>query len=172
MNTKALSTRRIFFGHASAALSAPLAVAATLAAEGQDAEDVAARLGALEDANAIRALQQAYVRLVNAGAHEDVAALFADPAAALVDTSVRILSADSFGEHDVIDVAPADGTATARLHCTVETESPIEPCCTLVQMARLQGEGVVKRSERRVLESAYVKRHGAWKLARAAFRPA
>jgi len=174
MSTKPLSTRRIFFGHAGAALSAPLTVAATLAAAGQgaDAEGVSARLAALEDQNAIRALLKTYVRLVNTGAHEEIATLFADPAAALVDANVRRVSADGFGEHDVIDVRPAAGTAAARLLCTVETETPIGPSCTLVQMARIQGEGVLKKSERRVLESAYVKQHGRWKLTRAAYRPA
>jgi hypothetical protein len=155
-------------------LSAPLAISATLAAKGQgsDAEDLSARVAALEDANAIRALHQTYVRLVNASAHEEVATLFADPSAALVDDNVRNLSADRLGEHDVIDVAPVDGTATARLHCTVETATAIEPSCTLVQMARLQGEGVVKKSERRVLESTCVKQNGIWKFERAAYRPA
>ena len=174
MSTKALSTRRIFFGHAGAALSAPITIAATLAAAGQGADTggVSARLAALEDQNAIRALLKTYLRLVNAGAHKQIATLFADPAAALVDASVRRLSAAGFGEHDVIDVSPAAGTAAARLHCTVETETPIGPSCTLVQMARVQGEGVLKTSERRVLESTYVKQHGHWKLTRAAYRPA
>lgn len=174
MRTNALSTRRIFFGHAGAALSAPLAIAATTAAAGPgaDAEGVSARLAALEDQNAIRALLQTYARLVNAGAHDAAARLFADPAAALVDPSVRRLLADHMSEHDAIDVAPGGDSATSRLHCTVETETVIGPSCTLVEMARLQGEGVVKKSERRVLESAYVKQHGHWKLARASYRPA
>jgi hypothetical protein len=164
MSTKALSTRRVFFGAASAALAAPIAATATTP------EDLAARMAALEDANAILALQHAYVRLVNAGAHAEVAKLFADPSAAPLDTDVRRLSADRFGEHDVVDVSPAVGTATARTHCTVETETAIGPSCTLVEMARLQGDGVIRKAERRVLESTYVKQNGVWKIERAAYR--
>ncbi len=173
MSTKSISTRRRFFGHAGAALSAPLAIAATLAAEGQaeNPVDLAARVAALEDANAIRALQQRYLRLVNSGAHDEVGTLFADPSTALVAHSVRSLSADRFGELDVIEVALAEGTATARLQCIVEVAIAIGPSCTLVEMARLQGEGVVKKSERRVLESSYVKQRGVWKLERAVYRP-
>jgi len=141
-----------------------------LAAAGA-AED-ATHPAVLEDVNAIRALQQAYARLVNAGAHEDAAKLFADPSAAVIDPNVRRLSADRFGEHDAIEFAPGGDTATAQLLCTVDTETAIGPSCTLVEMARLQGEGVIKKSERRVLESAYVKQAGIWKISRAAYRPA
>lgn len=57
------------------------------------------------------------------------------------------------------------------IHCVVETETEIGPNCTLVEMARQQGEGVLRRSEARVLESGCVKRDGVWKLTRAVFRP-
>src|SRR5687768_9124436 len=139
MNSK--PTRRSFFGQAGAALAAPLAATAALAGESRDGGDVATRLAALEDTNAIRALQQRYARLVTAGAHAELAALFADPARAAVVENVRSLKPD--GEAAV--TLATDGTATARLACTVETATPIEPCGTLVDMARLQGDGVLKR---------------------------
>lgn len=172
MSTKVVATRRRFFGHAGAALSAPLAVATTLAAAGGEAhpDDLTARVAALEDANAIRDLQQTYVRLVNAGAHADVAKLFADSAKARVAADVRRIVVDRFGEHDAVAIAPEGGTATARLQCVVETATAIEPSCTLVDMARLQGDGVVKRSARRWLETSYVKRGGVWQLTRADYR--
>jgi hypothetical protein len=49
----------------------------------------------------------------------------------------------------------------------VTTATPIESCGTLVEMARLQGDGVIKRAERQVLTSSFVKRDGAWKIERA-----
>jgi hypothetical protein len=170
MTTRTVSTRRHFFRDASTALAVPLVASTALAAAG--AAEATTRPAALEDVNAIRALQQAYARLVNAGAHADAAQLFADPSAALLDPNVRRLLADRFSEHDAIELATGGDTATAQLLCTVETETAIGPSCTLVEMARLQGEGVIKRSERRVLESAYVKQAGVWRISHAAYRPA
>lgn len=136
-------TRRSFFGQAGAALAAPLAATAVIAPDGDD--DLAVRLARLEDSNAIRAL---------------LPALLAAPARMALDASVRSIAADG---DDAIAVA-ADGTATARLGCTVQAATPIDGGGTLVEMARLQGDGCVVRSERRVLVSAFVKRDGNWKF--------
>ncbi len=136
MNSK--PTRRSFFGAAGAAVAAPLAASGA-------ADDLAERLAALEDQNAIRAL---------------LPALLADPRRMALDASVRSLAAD---RGDAITVA-ADGTASARIDCTVETATPIASCGTLVEMARLQGDGLVVRSERRVLVGAFVKRDGVWEV--------
>jgi hypothetical protein len=174
MTTKAVSTRRRFFWQAGAAVSAPLAVSSALASQDgvERAEGSQSRLAALEDVNAIRALHQTYARLVNAGASAEIAKLFADPSEVRVDESIRSLSADGFGEQDLIEVSADRRTATARTPCIVHSESAIEPSCPLVEMARQQGEGVLRRSERRVLENAYVKQGGVWKIERSAYRPA
>jgi hypothetical protein len=133
------TTRRRFFG-AAATLAVPFAGGAAAASD-----DRAARLAALEDANAIRAL---------------LAALLAEPARLRLGADVRGIAAD---RDDAIDVTP-DGTATARFGCTVERAIPIESCGTLVEMARLQGDGYVRRTERRVLLSRFVKRNGIWEF--------
>jgi len=148
MNRK--PTRRSFFGQASLVLAAPVTA---LAAEGRG-DDVAARLAALEDANAIRELLHRYAKRVSDGVD-------APPA-----PEVRSVALDSDPE---IDVA-ANGTATARARCTVTTATPIESCGTLVDMARLQGDGVVKHVERRVLHGRLVKRQGVWRLETAELR--
>ena len=103
---------------------------------------------------------------MNAGAHADAARLFAEPAAAPIDASLRRLAADRFAAHDVIEVAADGATATARLECTVETETALTGSYTLVDMLRVQGEGSFRAVEQRVLESRYLKRDGAWKIAR------
>jgi hypothetical protein len=168
--SKETSTRRRFFHHAGAALSVPLTGTAALAARQSAGDGSAARLGALEDANAIRALQREYARLVNAGAHSDAARLFAEPRAASIDASLHRIAGDRFAEHDVIDVASDGATATARFACTVETETAIAGGHTLVDMLRAQGEGALRAVEHRVLESSYVKRNGVWKFASLALR--
>jgi len=139
-------TRRSFFGQAGAALTAPLAATAAFAGQHDAADDVAGRLAALEDANAIRTLLHAYAHDVNARAR-------AAPAA-----NVRSLSLDA---NAAIDVT-ANGTARVRVPCTVETATPIDGHETVVEMARQQGDGVIKRSERRVLTGTLVKHNGIW----------
>jgi len=153
-------TRRSFLGHAGVALAAPLAATAAFAGELDGAGYILGRLAALEDANAIRALQRRYTRLVGTGRREEIAALFADPARASVAEHVRSLALDG---DDTFAIA-TDGTATGRVPCIVTTATPIENCGTLVEMARLQGEGFVTRSERRTLATTFVKRDGAWRI--------
>lgn len=162
MSMREVSTRRRFFRHAGAALAVPLT--ATAAGSPTAADGSTARLAALEHANAIRALQCEYARLVNAGAHVDAARLFAEPAAAPIDASLRRITADRFAARDVIEVALDGATATACFECTVETEIGIAGSYTLVDMLRVQGEGAIRAVEDRVLESSYVKRGEAWKI--------
>ena len=137
MNTDDVSTRRRFLSKAGAAMSAPLAVAgANVSASGaQDRTSIEARLADLEDVNAIRKLHRTYAILVNRRAHDEVAGLFAVPSQAEVDESIGGLSANHFGEDDVIELAPDSQSATGRFHCTVQTKTPIGPTCTLVEMA-------------------------------------
>ena len=127
-------TRRTFFSHAGAALAAPLAAGAALAGESGSGDDLAARLAALEDANAIRALLQRYARLVNAGGAD------LPRYSPTAHASARF----TLDPTRRIDFAIADGTATARVACTVETATPIDGRETLVEMARLQGDGVIE----------------------------
>ena len=102
---------------------------------------------------------------LNAGAHENRVALFADPSAARLDEGIRGISREGFGEHDVIDIATDRQTAVARVHWTVHTEAVIGPACTTVEMARLQGGGVIHSTEPAVFENLYVRRDdGTWRL--------
>lgn len=156
-------TRRSFFGAAGAAVAAPFAATVAFAGQRDGAGYVMGRRGALEDANAIRALAQRYARLAGTGKQKALAALFADPAHASVAEHVRSIVVDG---DDAIEIA-SDGTASARVPCIVTTATPIEDGGTLVEMARLQGDGFVKRTERRTLTSAFVKRDGTWKIERA-----
>jgi hypothetical protein len=58
------------------------------------------------------------------------------------------------------------------MHCGVELETAIGPICLLVEMARAQGGGFVRRSESGVFEQSYIKREGMWTLQRSTFSPA
>jgi hypothetical protein len=155
-------TRRSFFGHAGAALATPLATTVAFVGQRDGAGYVFGRLDTIEDLNAIRVLQQRYARLVGAGRGEALAALFADPALASVGEPVCNVVIDG---DDAIELS-SDGTATARVPCVVTTVTPIADDGTFAEMARLQGDGVIKRTEKRVLSSALVKLDGTWKLER------
>ena len=170
MNGKSTSTRRRFFWQAGAALSAPLAVTAAAAANGVTSDTLQDRLAVLEDERAIRALNRTYAQLLNARAYTQLAALYAEPAAVQLDERVRGIAPDSFGADDAIELAVDRVSATARVRCVVHVETEIGPSCTLVEMARQQGEGVLKTVERRVLEHTYVKRGGVWKIERSSYR--
>jgi len=169
------ASRRSFIRTAGVALPASFAavgagvgaVSVNVAAAGEPLE---ARLARLQDENAIRALNQEYARHVNAGTREALASLFAAPAAAHIDPEVRGVTPRGFGEHDRIEIAADRQTATASIEVSLNAGTAIAPDCTVVQMARAQGGGVVEWTEHGVFENTYVKRDGVWKIQRAAFR--
>lgn len=172
MTTTQGPTRRSFIRVAGAALSAPVAAAVAHAPVGAvEDDDPKARLARLEDLEAIRALNRAYARHVDSGAHHELAALFADPADRTVDPDIRRVVTGGFGEPDVIEIAADRETASARLPCTVHAERAIAPSCPLVEMAREQGGGVVRRTEQGVFEHLYVRHGGIWKIRRSTYRP-
>lgn len=162
-------SRRLFVRSAglAAAAAAPIAVASVAAAE---TDDTALRLRRLEDEKAVRALQQAYLTHVNAGAHGEAAKLFADPAVARTDPTLRSL-APMPDASDAIEIAADGQAAVAKVRCLAATETPIEGRGTLLDMARAQGEGVIRRSEPRLLELAAVRREGGWRIESVLQRP-
>jgi hypothetical protein len=97
--------------------------------------------------------------------------LFDDPAEGTIATGISGIAADG-NEEDAIEVATDRRTATARLWRTVYRQTAIGPSCTLVEMARLQGGGVVTRADATVVENVYVCRNGVWKFRRVSHRPA
>jgi hypothetical protein len=169
MSDKPVSTRRRFFGSAGVALSAPLVLATAYGSPTGADEAARARLSKLEDENAIRELNRTFAALVNARAYGEARALFADPSAARIDPSIGHVAARRFGDRDWIEVGAGGAAATARFHCNVVVETVIGPDCTLAQMAREQGEGVLRRAEPRVLDAAFVKADGRWRIVRADF---
>jgi hypothetical protein len=165
------SSRRRFFFKAGAALSVPLAAGAANAGAA-DHPDSTAAYKTLGDVDAIRRLQQNLAHQINTASVAGAAAYFvrAADAAALAGVS-RLVPAD-FGERDLVEIAPGGLAARAEFHCTVETQTPIEARGTLVEMARQQGEGFIRRSATRVLEASYTMHEGCWRIERLRFRDA
>ena len=133
------STRRLFMAVAGAAISAPVAAAASWLPPSGGRTDAQDRLARLEDEHAIRTLNQAHC------------------------STTPGITPHGFGEHDQIEIASDRKTATARFSVTLHTETELEPC-PLVEMARLQGGGVIARAEHVVLRGVYARGEDGWKI--------
>lgn len=187
MSKGTVASRRSFFVGAGALASAPIAAAAAYGLDGdhRTGTEIERRLAELEDLNAIRALEQDFVHRLGArgqsgaglqsgrGVDSSTGNLCVDPAGAgaseePISSVVPDVAAGSHG----ITVAPDGRSAVSTTPCSVELDTPLAPDCTLVEMARQQGEGYVRSSEHRVLVNEYVKVQGLWKRRRSSWLPA
>ncbi len=145
------STRRSFLG--GALVGAPIAAASAPAAVLAD-ERLKARIERLEDEAAIRELHRDWLRRINGGEHD-----------ALLEAAVRRITVDHAGAAEKIEIAADGRSAIGIFDCAVEAEAPLPEDCTLAQMARAQGTGTVRRTERRTLKIEYSKTRGVWNIA-------
>ncbi len=157
------------------------------------------RLGSLEDTDAIRKLHQAYQCRLDQGLYEEAAGLFADDAEVLYNgglfagkESIRRLYCDHFAsgltgrkidaapgfdsdpaqQPDVIEVSADRMSAVGRFPYSMQVGTPMTGDSSLVEMARLQGEGIVQWWESGIQETAYVKSGNTWKIRKLEYRPA
>lgn len=159
MSDKTISTRRSFL-KGGAVAAAPLAAASPAAA--RELEALQARAARLQDEAAIRELHQGWLRQVNATGCRGSG----------LGEGVRSIAPDATGEPDTIEIGRDGLHATGRFHCAVEVQTEIAPTCTFARMAHAQGGGVVRSTERRVLEAQYVKADDGWTVAAVGFAPA
>jgi hypothetical protein len=157
-----------------------------------DADRLAHRLGVLEDEKAIRALNQAYETLLESGSCEDVVSLFTEDAVVVFNggvfqdkkgvarlyrnrfsagmTGKKIGSVPGFEaesvQHESIVVAEDRKSAQAKFPYSIQVGTPMASDSSLVQMARLQGEGILKWCENGNLQVSYAKdaKSGSWKI--------
>ena len=164
--------------------------------EGLDAEvnRLSNRLGILEDENTIRTLHQTYETLLDRGRYEEVPDLFADDAEVVFNggafkgrkdgvsrlygdcfrsglTGKKIGSApnfevDSEQRRESIKVSADRLSASGQFPYSMQVGAPMKGDSSLVRMARLQGEGIVKWWEGGTCEVSFVKVGGAWKISR------
>jgi hypothetical protein len=158
MSEDVTSTRRMFL-RGGALLAAPIAAAATCAVAQAD-DTLQARVTRLEAQAAIRELHQSWLREVNAGERHE-----------LLDGAVRRISADHAGAADRIEVAADGCNAVGYYPCAIELDRPLDSDCTLAQMARAQGHGTVRRTERRRLTVDYTKTGANWRIGKVVVTP-
>jgi hypothetical protein len=147
----------------SALLAAPIAAASVpVAALSKDRSDdgLKARLARLEDEAAIRELHRSWLRQVNAAG-----------GSALLDSSVRRITAHPAGVAENIELAVDGRSATGHYHYSLELEALLPADSTLAQMAHAQGTGTVCRTEHRVLTVEYIKAADTWNIGKVALQP-
>ncbi len=155
------------------------------------------RIGSLEDANAIRRLHQAYESRLDRGRYEEVAGMFADDAEVVYNgglyagkEGIRRLYCDHFAsghtgrkiepasgfepdpeqQMDIVEVAGDRKTATGQFPYSIQVGAPMTGDSSLVEMARLQGEGIVHWWESGIHAVSYVKSDGTWKIRKLEYR--
>ena len=162
MTTESNSTRRRFFWKAGAALSAPLAAGMAVAASPAEHE-LRARVARFEQAEAIRDLQRRFVRYLNAG-DSRLGGLFVDARSVAALDGVRSLRSAGLGDAELLEIAADGQRACVQLAVGVEMQMALEGQGTLVEMARAQGDGFVRRSERKVLTVDYIRLADGWRI--------
>jgi hypothetical protein len=190
------SGRRSFLWKAGAAMSAAVAAAVPGMAKSGDSKDAEAdrlahQLGVLEDEKAIRALHQTYEALLDGGQYEGVSGLFKEDASVVFNggvfkgkNSVARLYRDHFSAgltgkkigpapgfeaaQEAVIVAADRKSAQARFPYSIQVGAPMASNSSLVQLARLHGEGIMKWCESGVYEISYTKcrKDGSWKIAK------
>jgi hypothetical protein len=155
------------------------------------------RVGNMEDADAVRRLHQAYESGLDRRMFEDVVALFADEAEVVYKggvfrgkESIRRLYCDHFAsgltgkkiepapgfepdpaqQLDIVEVAADRKHASGQFPYSMQVGTPMTGDSSLVEMARLQGEGVVQWWEGGILEVSCVKGCDSWKIKRLEYR--
>jgi len=132
------ATRRTFL-KGGALLAAPLAAASVTVVALAD-DGLKQRLTRLEDEAAIRTLHQSWLRQINAFAHHA-------------------------GAPDKIEIAADGHSAVGHYDLAVQLETPLARDSTLAQMAYVQGDGTVRRTEHRTLTVDYTRvNHGVWAI--------
>jgi hypothetical protein len=160
---------------------------------------LANQIGCLEDANVIRKLHDMYESYLNKGMYEEVVGMFAEDAEAVFNgglfagkegicrlyfdnfapglTGKKIEPAPGFEpdpaqQLDIVEVAADRRIATGQFSYSMQVGTPMTGDSSLVEMARLQGEGIVKWWEWGICEALYVKVGDSWKIQRLEYRVA
>jgi len=146
-----------------------------------------------EDSNAVRTLHRTYEARLHEGRYEEALALFSDKAEVVYngglfagDKGLRRLYCSLFTagqtgrkvepaagfepdpaqETDIVVISADGKSATGRFPYSMLVGTPMEGDSSLVAMARLHGEGIMKWWEGGTCEASYEKAGRSWKIKR------
>lgn len=196
-----VSGRRNFLWKVGAGVSTAMASTATMAtAPAGAAEGLALQVALLEDEKTLRQLHQAYERAIDEGQVEELLGLFAEDAEvqfnggvfrkraeglnrlyrqrfAASHTGKRMAPAPGFELapeqlKDRVEISPDRLSARAVFPYSIQVGNALNGNSSLVNMARLQGEGVQTWWEGGVYDIRYVRdaADGSWKIRQLAYR--
>jgi len=153
-NRRAFLKTSVFAAAPIFALAAPAAV---MAADGHNAE-----LARLEDQRSVEALHRKLMRHLN-GSQLD-SGLLANPGAINLESGLRSIAHDP--NYDMVVELSEDGqSAWTKSECCLERQVELTGTSTIEKMARLQGQGVYRHNENRMLAAEFTKYEGSWQIA-------
>jgi hypothetical protein len=161
-----------------------------------DVEKLSNKIGRLEDADVVRHLHQTYESYLDKGMYEEAAGMFTDAGEAVYNgglfagkAGIRRLYCDHFAprqagkriepapgfkpdpaQPEIVDVAADRKTATCQFPYSMQVGELMTGNSSFVEMARLQGGGIVKWWEGGICESSYVKVGESWKIRRLEYK--
>ncbi len=155
-------------------------------------DSLSRQVAAMEEEKKIRKLYEEYKALLDKGMYKDTVTLFSKDAEVVFngglfrgrDTGINRLYCNYFSigmtgkqtgyapgftpdvdaKKETIEVAPDQKSAKARFTYSIQAGHPMDMDSSLVRMARLQGEGIIKYWEGGVCEMALVSDNGSWKI--------
>jgi hypothetical protein len=160
-------------------------------------DDLAKQVANLKIEKSINELHKQYEELLDKGRYSEIPGMFTDNAEVIFNggvfkgnsgikrlfcncfasgmTGKRIDHAPGFElkpeQKNMIEIAPDQKSAKARFIYSIQVGAPIDSDSVLVQMARLQGEGIRKWWEGGVYELSYVNDAAkGWKIARLEYK--
>lgn len=152
------------------------------------------RIDQMENSNAIRDLNNSYISSLSLGMYEEAVNMFTDDAEVIFnsgiysgrDTGINRLHcklfrdgrsgravtppADITQSQDTVNVDAGCRTAVAEFPYIIQAGIPMKVDCSLVEMARLQGEGIMRWWEIGVCNASYIKTNKTWKIKRLEYK--
>lgn len=161
-------------------------------------DSLSRQVATMEEEKKIRQLYDEYKAFLDKGIYRDAVALFSKDAEVVFngglfrgrDTGINRLycnyfsigmtgkqtgyapgfTPDADAQKETIEVSPDQKSAKARFTYSIQAGYPMDMDSSLVRMARLQGEGIIKYWEGGVCEMALVSDNGSWKIKRLEYK--
>ncbi|MGD9159719.1 MAG: nuclear transport factor 2 family protein [Desulfobacteraceae bacterium] len=159
-----------------------------------DITSLSEQVGILEDEKEIRRLYKTYEDLLDQGKYEEITGLFTDDSEVIFNdnifkgrkngvnqlycnhfrsgltgkklNSIQGSLPDTEEHQDTVEVTPDRKSARARFTYSIQVGAPIVSDSSLAEMARLQGEGIMKWQEGGTCDISFIKslKDGTWKI--------